>query len=155
MDRQRQNKRADTRRSARITEKSPLARIARGAGLSLLFTCLFSFLLLLTAAGISSAYTDPDALLFPLSLLILALSSILCGMTATRLSRAEPLPTGLFSGVLWVLFTFLLSFFVGDGVGALPSVYSFALRIPQLLLVLLGAFIAKRRPRRISPHRRR
>lgn len=158
MNRQIKSRSNESRRNAhrdRQIPRSPLVRIARGAGIAMIASLLFSFLLLLIASGIAVSYSDPDALLFPLSFLILAVSSLFCGVIAMRLSHAEALPTGMVAGGLWVLITFILSLTIGDGVGSLPTVYAFALRIPQFLLVLLGSFIAKRRPRKITSRRRR
>ena len=158
MNHQPKNRISTSQRNARNDRqppKSPLVRIARATGIAMIASLLLALLLLLVASGIAVSYSDPDALLLPFSLLILALSSLFCGVIAMRLSHAEALPTGISAGALWVLITFTLSLIVGDGIGSLPSVYSFALRIPQLLLVLLGAFIAKRRPRKITSRRRR
>ena len=158
MNRQPQNRSNTSHRNARSDRKipkSPLVRIARSTGIAMITSLLFAFLLLLIASGIAVSYADPDALLLPLSFLILALSSLFCGMIAVRLSHAETLPTGMVAGGAWVLITFILSLTVGNGIGSLPSVYALALRIPQFLMVLLGSFIAKRRPRKITSRRRR
>lgn len=157
MNRQANVKTTRDRRSARNEQKplSPWLRILRDAGIGNLIASAIGLLLLLLMAGVVSAQSDPNAFLLPASLAALAIASLLCGVTAERISGAEPVPLGITAGALWILFGFLLSLTVGNGVGALTSVYAFALRIPQFLLVLLGAFLAKSRPRKVSSRRRR
>lgn len=142
-------------RGAETTPSSPFVRILRGTGIALLASSLITLALLLLAAGFVYSRPDPDPLLIPASLLVLAVTSLLCGVIAERISGAECLPVGMVAGVTWVLLSFLVSLAMGEGAGALPSVYALALRIPQLLLVLLGAFLAKRRPRKAGSRRRR
>ena len=158
MNRQISSERRTTRRKTRSAEAapvSPLLRILRGTGIALLAAALCAVALLLIASGVVYSSSDPDPLLIPVSLLVLAVSSLLCGAVAERVSGAECLPVGTVAGVLWVLLCFLLSLAAGNGAGALSPVYSFSLRIPQFLLVLFGSFLAKRRPRKVHSRRRR
>ena len=158
MNRQSSSESTRGRRKARGEQTapvSPLLRILRGTGIALCVSCLTAVTLLAVTAGIVYSRPDPDSFLIPTSLLVLVAASLLCGVVAERVSGAKPLPVGAIAGTVWVILTFLASLALGGGAGALPSVYAMALRIPQLLLVLLGAFLAKRRPRRASPRRRR
>ena len=135
--------------------QSRILRVLRGAGIGLLTGLLFSLLLLVISAGILLKSEDPDALLLPVSLSVLFISSILVGIVSEKASNAPFLPTGLTAAVLWLLVTLLASLAFEGGNGVLPTVYAWALRIPQLLFVLFGSFLAKNRPRRVDPRRRR
>lgn len=133
---------------------NPVLRILKGSGLGVLIGLAAGVLLLFLAAGVITAQSDPDTFLYPASLLIFGISSLLCGAAAMRISNASFFPTALSAAGLWILVTFLISLLFSEGAGSLPSVYSMALRIPQVLLVLLGAFLTKSRPRKQSSRRR-
>lgn len=151
-------RRADLRAKNRGENKeneNRLLRLLRGSGIGILSAAVIGSVLLIIASGIVYSQPDPDSLLYGAALLVLAVASLMGGVIAERVSNLPVLPVGMTTGIGWVLLGFLLSLVLGDGVGAFPSVYALALRIPQFLLVLLGAYLAKSRPRKVTSRRRR
>ena len=155
------NQRADIHHSRESRRKeakkplNPLIGLLRGTGIGILSGTITGILILLISAWILLSTEDPDALIYPASLLSLGIASLICGIVSVRLSSAAYLPTVLSAAVVWLILTFLASPVIGSGAGALPNVYAIAFRIPQALLVLLGGFLGKNRPRSAKPRRRK
>lgn len=143
------------KRNEKKEEASPIVRILRGALIGILTGAVLGGLLLLIVSGVVASRSDPDAVLYPAALSLLFVVSILSGLIAARVSGVSTLPIGGTTAACWILLTVLLSLTIGDGSGAFPSVYAWALRIPQALFVLFGAFLGKSRPRKGGSRRRR
>ena len=153
-DRTPSERRRERRGTANTETASPLVRALRGAGIGILAGSLLGAAMLFICAGIVSAQGDPSALFYPVALALLGVASLVCGLIASRAANGVFLPSGSRAAAGWVLLTFLLSLCLRGGIGAVPTVYALALRIPQAALVLLGAYLGRNRPRKVERRRR-
>ena len=133
-------------------------RSSRGLFLSCLISqgvwVVSAILILLVFCAIANSMEDPQAVLTPLSLCALYLSTFICGYTAVKIS--DEIIAGLVSGAINICVILLIS--------ALPlpgSDFSIGHSIMFLLLIIpsnmLGAFVGKKRkrkPKRLSKHKR-
>lgn len=133
---------------------NPFLRIFRACGLGVLGGALIGILLLVIGAYVVSGAEDPDRFLRPIALLALALSSLCCGFISVHFAEQSAFPVYVLSAILWLFVSFSVSLCLPAGIGGFSPIYSIALRILQLIFVLLGAFLGKNRPRRIK-HRGR
>ncbi len=121
---------------------SGLFGLAVSAGLGLV--------LILAAAAAAYANADPDALIGPLGLAAVALSSLCGGFAAARHGRRAPLVCGLFSAFLMVLFLLTGNIFFGDEtraaltLGLAPEVKA-GLYAVAAILEVVGALLGRRR----------
>ena len=125
---------------------APVAGAIASAVFALPITVGVGFLCLLAATLLSYRQADPHALILPLSLVALGLTSLLGGLVAARRGRGNPLLGGLFCGILLNLVMLLLSLFWGEGdKSALSLGFSsltvWGLRAGVVILSLIGAKI--------------
>ncbi len=93
---------------------------AAGGMLRVLASMLFALpvtagigmLLLLIITGIALSTGDPDAMLTPLALAILGITSLLGGLVCARRCGSRPLLCGVCSGLLFTLLLWVLTLFV-------------------------------------------
>ena len=134
-----------TRVSSRSSMASPIALIrsfAIGSGCTLVFGLL---LLLFTTWGAYRS-VDPYTLILPLSLFALYSTALFAGIIAVRLCGYSPLICGLISGGLLLLTGLLIGLCLPAAEGALKN-SRLLLRLPVFLFSLIGAHIAKKRPK--------
>ena len=97
--------------------------------------------LIFIVGAIVYSTSDPNKLVTPAALFILAAASFLAGFISSKKSRAF-LP-GLIAGTALMLLIFAASLISG-GHGTIPAPYSYLVRLGAFLLSLLGAFLASR-----------
>lgn len=151
-------RKSDKRRNSKESAVSvaPSLRLLRGVCAGTLIAMLCGGALLLLLAGILCAQPDPDALLYPASLLTLGFASLLCGLCTVRISGCSVFASGLASVASWFLVTLLLSQLFRGEIGGFSSVYGIALRVAAMLLTFFGVFLGRERPRKVThrPHGR-
>lgn len=145
-----------TRTSDHATENtSTLAQwgkaTAHGCLISLAATAVLSAL----AAGIAYATADPDALVMPLALCVLALCPLIGGLVTYRARRASPLLCGVFNGLGLLFVYFVLSYLLPDALrGAWPSGIRWGLRGGVMAFSLFGAILGSYAPKKRRRKRR-
>ena len=152
-------KKAHTKKKGRTsrTEKvsAPSIRLLKSAGIGTLAGALLGAVLLPVFAGIAYTQPDPNALIYPLSFGLSAITSLCGGLVAARYSKRPFMQSGAVCAGIWIFLTFLLSQLFQGEPGALSPVYSIAARIMQAVFVLFGAFLGRERPRKAERRRRR
>jgi hypothetical protein len=154
MERNQKKQKERMKRNSEAASSSPLLRMLRGSILGILSAIAVSLVSALFLTWILLRQENPDQLLFPLALVLLAVGSLCVGIVAIRHADTDILPTALLASAMWTVISALISLFVPSGIGSLPAIYAIALRIPQAAFVIFGVLIGKSRPRRISPRRR-
>ncbi len=120
------------------------------------FAAAACILLSALAAAAACLSTDPNALIAPLSLGVLGLSSLLGGYVSYRCARTSAALCGFATGAVLVVLFFLLSYLVPRATNtAWPAAVRWGLRGGVLLFSLLGSTLASYTPRRRSPRRRK
>ena len=108
---------------------------------------LCAAILSLVTALISYMNADPDSLLTPLALAVLAISATIAGFVAWRSARTAPLLCGVLCGLILILLFFFFSCFFPD---SLRSSWSpgllWGLRGGVMLFCVLGAIMAANMP---------
>ncbi|MBR0442760.1 MAG: TIGR04086 family membrane protein [Clostridia bacterium] len=131
-------------RFARATMHGCIAAVATGAILSLV------------CALIAYACADPDAVLPPLALGVIALCALAAGLFSWRKARSSPLLCGALSGLSLMLLAFFFSCFLPDTLrGTIPASMSWGLRGGMLVFCVLGAIMAANMPRGNKVKRKR
>jgi hypothetical protein len=138
-----------TKKSARAAAESPATlQLARAVGCGLLAAIACGLVLSLVAAGIAYASADPDALILPLALGILGLTSLICGFVTRRVSRLPLLPSGGSAGLALLLLSFVLSYPFGGEPNSLSPTHVWVLRGGIVALTLLGAAMGATLPKK-------
>jgi putative membrane protein (TIGR04086 family) len=124
---------------------------ARGCLIALAATAVLSAV----AAGIAYATADPDALVMPLALCVLALCPLIGGLVTYRSRRASPLLCGAFTGLGLLFVYFVFSCLLPDALrGAWPSGIRWGLRGGVMAFSLLGAILGSYAPKKRRKKRR-
>lgn len=132
------------------------ARFAKATLRGILLAIASATLLSAGAAGIAYATADPDALVTPLSLCVIALSSLIGGLVTYRTLRASPFLCGAACGLGLLFIFFVISCLLPDTMrGQWPSGLSLGLRGGMLAFSLLGAILASYAPARRKHKRKR
>lgn len=123
---------------------TPLSGAFFSAIFALPFMLLIGFVFLLIITVVSYRSTDPHALVMPLSLVALGLTSLLGGLIASRRKRGNGLLSGLLCGLLFNLVLLTLSLFWHDGDKVtlslgLDSLVKWGLHAGIALLSVIGA----------------
>lgn len=123
--------------------------LGRATGRGLLASLIS--LLLLCTAGAAAAFSsaDPDALVAPISLGVMFLSSLIGGLVTFRSQRHAPLLCGLLCGLCLVLASGFLGLFLPDSLrGGWPAALRWGLRGGMLGFSVLGAVIGSYAPKK-------
>lgn len=106
-----------------------------GVGIALAAALLFA------VGGIIYSTADPNKLVTTASMAILAVSSFAVGFAGSK--KCGSFLPGLISGAAFALIVLIASFFT-DGASAIPSPYSYLVRLGGLAVSALGAYLASR-----------
>lgn len=136
-------------------DRSLPARLAFSLLRGMLSALVCALLLSLLATAIAYASADPDRLVLPLGLGVLALASVTCGLVTRRASHLSPLLCGFLGGLALLILSFVLSWLLPTALrGGFSPAMTWGLRGGTLAFSLLGASMGanlpkkKRRPRR-------
>ena len=143
VDKRRPSRAGADRASANSQKNAPSIKIACKA---LLFTVAIGLGILLVASLLVYFYKDPAPLLLPIGLLASALTAFLGGMVAGRMQRRALLASGLLNGVLFCVLMLLLSPMLRSQAHAYSSGLSALMHAVFLLLSVLGALSAPKKP---------
>ena len=120
-----------------ITPAELIVPAAIGVGVAIACAVVLIFIV----GAIVYSTSDPNSLVTASSLVILAISSVLAGFTASK--KGGSFLPGLIAGTALMLIVFAASLISG-GHGAIEAPYSYLARFGGFLLSLLGAFVATR-----------
>ncbi len=139
---------------AKTSKTSGIATLLRAASLSLLITIPLSLLLLLLAAALLLKVNDPGSTIGVTGIAVLFISSLLCGVLATRLHRRKtPLLCGITSGILLLLFLCIASALLPTDKAPHSLLITLLLHVMILPLTILGAKLGGREKRKHKYHR--
>ena len=129
------------RKKKSVSEHREVGSMLQSALFGALCGMLSSLVLLFIVALICYRSPDPDALLSPLALGALFVSSFVSGFAALRRNRTSALLCGAAAGILLALFFLALSFFfVGKTEDALSPVLSWLIRAAMIPVAAVGGF---------------
>ena len=99
-----------TPRTEDVQDGSRLSGSLAAALFAIPFMLVIGFVFLLIATLVAYRSTDPHALVLPLSMVALGLTSLLGGLISARRRRGEPLLSGLLCGLQMNLLLYLFRF---------------------------------------------
>ena len=103
----------------------------------------------LVAAAVAYAGANPDRLITPLGLAVLAVAALICGMVTRRAARRSPLLCGSLGGLALLCVWFSLSCLLPDDLrGSFPTGVGWGLRGGTLFFSLLGASMGANLPKK-------
>lgn len=152
-------KRHSTRTPERValpSQGNVAALIGRALCRALLFALVLALLLSLPCTLIALSADDPNALILPLALTVLAFAATVCGFVMRRGSRLSPLVCGALGGLGLLALWFALSCLLPDHLrGSLAPPLVWGLRGGVMLFCLLGAAMGANLPRGRRSRRKR
>ena len=131
--------------------------LLRAIAKSLLVSLIFMLVLSLPAAGAAYAGADPDAMITPMALSVLALGATAMGWCMRRYSHAPAWGCGALGGGVLLLLLGICQLFLPDGArtGTSFPLLFWGGRVGAILFCLLGAMMAANAPGRRKKRRRR
>ena len=138
-----------------IENATPPLRLAKATARGCLFALLATIVLSAITAAVAYATADPDALVVPLSLCVMAISPLIGGLVTYRSCRISPLLCGALSALALLFFYFVLSYLLPDELrGQWPSGLRWGLRGGVLAFSLIGAVMGAYAPKKRKRKRR-
>lgn len=142
-------KRRTTREQAGTAERGALPLLARATLRGILSATISGAALSLASAAVAYASADPDALITPLALGTLGISTVAAGFAAWRSCRTAPLVCGCLCGVSLLLVFFFFSCFLPDTLrGGTSDALSWGLRGGVVAFCILGSLMAANMPKK-------
>ncbi len=139
--------------TAHHTGEGGISSLLLHSALGFLSSLLISLPLTLLGGVICAISSDPLSRIFPVSLVVLYLSSLFGGWMTRRIHRESALLSGLSSGILLTVFFLFLSLFFPDS-GNLGFGVTFLLRALILFFSILGSYLGAPHPKRHKKRRR-
>ncbi|MBR2387834.1 MAG: hypothetical protein IKB02_03590 [Clostridia bacterium] len=111
---------------------------------SSLISLALSLVLSLLASAVLLSLPDATAIVFPVSAVILYLSSFICGFLSMRGTKEGWLASGAFSGGMLLIYGVFISLFLPDTFSSgRPFLLSVGLRLLIIVFSLFGSYTAK------------